>query len=113
MSEKRVARVSQEYKRTLIDVVRNHLKHENTSEMLTIMDVKLTKDFRYADVFVSIMDTDEKIQSTLDVLESHKGSIRSEMGRKIKMHYTPALRFHLDTSAEYAIHISKLLEEMK
>lgn len=113
MGEKRIARVTEEYKRVLIDVMRSHLKHENVSEMITVTLVRLTKDFRYADVFLSILDTEEKTKHSMEVLEKHKGNIRSEMGRKIKMHYTPALRFHIDNSAEYAMHINKILEEIK
>jgi ribosome-binding factor A len=113
MRNKRIDRVSEEYKRVLIQVIRKNLQHSDTSDMLTVIDVKITRDFRCADVFLSILDTDKKIKRTMEVLEIKKGIIRSEMGRKVKMHYTPEIRFHMDNSAEYAIHISKLLEDIK
>jgi len=46
-------------------------------------------------------------------LSSAKGYIRKELGRRIKLRYTPEIVFHFDPSIEYAIHISKVIQEVQ
>ena len=46
-------------------------------------------------------------------LVSAKGVIRHELGRRLQnLKFSPDLRFELDPSIEYAVHISELLKEV-
>ena len=80
---------------------------------VTVTGVEMTGDLREAKVFVSIMGNDEQIKSTWEGLQSALGFIRREIGKRIKIRFTPEISFELDKSLDYSEHIQKLLLKVK
>ena len=80
---------------------------------VTVTAVEMTGDLREAKIFVSIMGNDEQIQSTWEGLHSALGFIRREIGKRIKIRFTPEISFALDKSLDYSEHIQKLLLKVK
>ncbi|WP_106398145.1 30S ribosome-binding factor RbfA [Actinocorallia populi] len=80
---------------------------------VTITDAKITNDLRDATVFYTVYGTDEERAGTAAALESAKGVIRSEVGRKTGVRHTPSLVFELDGVMENAHHIEELLAKAK
>ena len=80
--------------------------------MLSVMRVEITPDLKYAKVYVSIYDTPERVDSTMEALERAEGFIRAKLNDKIKVRRIPNLAFVHDTLVEYSIHISKLIDEV-
>jgi len=76
---------------------------------VTVTAVEMTGDLREAKIFVSIMGNEEQIKSTWEGLHSALGFIRREIGRRIKIRFTPEISFALDKSLDYSEHIQKLL----
>ena len=76
---------------------------------VTVTDVEMTGDLREAKIFVSIMGSEEQVQESLKGLQSALGFIRREIGRRIKIRFTPEISFALDTSLDYSEHIQKIL----
>ena len=76
---------------------------------VTVKGVEMTGDLREAKIYVSIMGNDEQIKSSLEGLNSALGFIRREIGRRIKIRFTPEISFALDKSLDYSEHIQKLL----
>ena len=76
---------------------------------VTVTGVEMTGDLREAKIYVSIMGNDEQIKSSLEGLNSALGFIRREIGRRIKIRFTPEISFALDKSLDYSEHIQKLL----
>jgi len=76
---------------------------------VTVTGVEMTGDLREAKIYVSIMGNDEQIKSSLEGLNSALGYIRREIGRRIKIRFTPEISFALDKSLDYSEHIQKLL----
>lgn len=76
---------------------------------VTVTGVEMTGDLREAKIYVSIMGNDEQIKSSLEGLQSALGYIRREIGRRIKIRFTPEISFALDKSLDYSEHIQKLL----
>lgn len=79
---------------------------------VTVTDVEMTGDLREAKIFVSIMGDEEKVQESLKGLNSALGFIRREIGRRIKIRFTPEISFALDTSLDYSDHIQKILLDL-
>lgn len=79
---------------------------------VTVTDVEMTGDLREAKIYVSIMGGDEKIQESLDGLKSALGFIRREIGKRIRLRFTPEISIALDTSLDYSEHIQKLLRQV-
>ena len=80
---------------------------------VTVTGVEMTGDLREAKIYVSIMGNDEQVQSTWDGLHSALGFIRREIGKRIKIRFTPEISFALDKSLDYSEHIQKLLLKVK
>jgi len=80
---------------------------------VTVTGVEMTGDLREAKIYVSIMGNDEQIKSSWDGLNSALGFIRREIGKRIKIRFTPEISFALDKSLDYSEHIQKLLLKVK
>jgi ribosome-binding factor A len=76
---------------------------------VTVTYARITNDLRDATVFYTVYGTDEEKAGTAAALESAKGVIRSEVGRKTGVRYTPTLTFELDGVMENAQQIEGLL----
>ena len=46
------------------------------------------------------------------VLDKSKGFIRKELGKRLKVYYTPSIRFEEDTSLDYGMHIDGILKKI-
>lgn len=105
----RTDRVSEEIKRELVPIIRS-LKDPRIPEFTSVISVDVTKDFKYAKVYVSVMggDKDDAIKG----LNSAKGFVRREIGKKLMIRYTPEFTFVLDTSIEYGAHIAQVLSDI-
>jgi ribosome-binding factor A len=101
------------------------LIHKEISEMLvktikdprigfvTITRVAVSEDYRLAKVYFSVTGTVEERQRSVEGLNSAKGYVRKELGRRIRLRYTPEIIFKFDPSIEYAIHIGEVIRHIK
>lgn len=112
MSFNRSSRLSEEIRREISTIIQNELKDPRIPMLTSITRVDVTKDLRYAKVYVSVFGDDEKKNKCIEGLRSASGFIRKEVGNRIKARFTPELIFEVDQSIEHGMHISKLLEEM-
>ena len=112
MAQNREIRLEGEFRRALSEIFLTDLKDPRVSAMLSVMRVEITPDLKYAKVYVSIYDTPERVDSTMEALERAEGFIRAKLNDKIKVRRIPNLAFVHDTSVEYSIHISKLIDEV-
>ncbi len=77
---------------------------------VTFTAARLTADLRDATVFFTVLGDDRARTDTLTALNSAKGVIRSELGKRLGMKHTPSLTFLLDALPEEAAHIEDLLK---
>ena len=76
---------------------------------VTVTEVEMTGDLREATIYVSIMGNDEQIKNSMEGLQSALGFIRREIGKRIRLRFTPEISFAPDKSLDYSEHIQKLL----
>lgn len=112
MSVTRNSRLSEEIKRTIGSIIQNGLKDPRVPMLTSVTDVEVTKDLKYAKVFISVYGESDIKNKCLEGLRSSSGFIRREIGASIKMRHIPELIFELDNSIEYGLHISKILNEI-
>jgi len=106
-------RLNAEFKRALSEVIRDTIKDPRLSPLCSVAKVEITKDQKYAKVYVSIFDADEdRRASSVDVLNAAAGFIAKELNSRIRMRRIPVLQFVLDNSIEYSVRISKVLNEL-
>ncbi len=80
---------------------------------VTITRVAVSEDYRSAKVYFSVAGTVEERQRSIEGLNSAKGYVRKELGRRIRLRYTPEIIFKFDPSIEYAIHIGEVIRHLK
>ena len=63
MANYRGGRINEEFKREISNLIQNEIKDPRITAMISVTDVKVTKDLRYAKVYVSIFcsSEDEKL----------------------------------------------------
>lgn len=84
--------------------------HDPRIGFVTVTSVEITPDLKTATIYVSLLDGDET--EVLAGLESATSFFRRELGRKIKLRYTPVLQFKLDQSLVYGEQIEALLSQI-
>ena len=109
MSGERPRRVAEQIQRFLSARLITELRDPRLG-FATVTGVEVSPDLKSARVFVTVLDPDpSKRQSSLDALNHAAGHFRHEMGREIRLRYTPSLRFEEDTSIERADRIERLI----
>lgn len=112
MNEKRINRISEEVKKVVSDLIQNEIKDPRISGMPSVNKVSVTKDLRFAKIYISVLGSEEDKESTIEGLQNAKGFVRKEIGNRINLRYVPEPIFLLDESIEQALYMSKLIEEV-
>jgi ribosome-binding factor A len=73
--------------------------------------VSVTNDFKYATAYVSVLGSDDDKKNAILGLTSASGYIRSELGRRVQLRYTPNILFKLDESIEKGVYLTKLIND--
>ena len=109
---KRADRVSDQMKQEIADILMRKLKDPRVG-FVTVTDVAVANDLRNATVYVSIYGKDAEKEATLKGLRSAAPFIRSELGKRIRIHHMPELLFRFDSTVERGAHIMELLREIE
>lgn len=110
-NEARLNRINEELKKEISQVLNYELKNPNVTGMLSVTRVKITPDFKYAKVYVSILNS-KNIKKTMEGLKESSGFIRSKIARTINLRITPELVFEIDDSLEQGARIDSILKDL-
>ena len=111
LASNRNARVSEEVKRVISDIIKNDLNDPRLPDMLSVVDVEVSNDFSYAKVFYSVLSGQGDKKDIRDALKSASGYIRRELGARVRLRQTPELRFELDNTIERVFDLNRLIDE--
>ena len=110
MSYQRIDRISEEVRREVDRIIREDLSDPRVGGTFSITRAEVTRDLRFAKIFVSILEEDKQ-QPMMAALKSAAGFIRRELGRNVIIRYAPELTFTLDTNIAYGVHIADVLKK--
>lgn len=82
-----------------------------TEYFISITRIDCAPDLRTAKVFVSILPFD-KSEEGLDWLINNRKTIQGLFGKKIKIKYTPILKFIIDDSEQKADEIYSIMDNL-
>ena len=114
----RTDRVSEFLQKELANLIQFEVKDPRLG-MVTVQEVRVSKDIGYADVFVTVMafgaqDKEAKAlanKESLAVLNNAAGFLRTKVGKALTARTTPELRFYIDDTLETGMRVSSLIEE--
>ena len=112
LAANRTARVSEELKRIISDIIKNSIRDPRLPELLSIISVEVSSDFSYAKVYYSFLNGQGNEKDIRSALKGAAGFIRHELGSRIRLRQVPELRFVLDTTIERGIALNKLIDEV-
>jgi ribosome-binding factor A len=81
--------------------------------MASVSAVRLSRDLRSARVLVSALGDERERHGVVSALRHAEGYLRGQLGERLEnLKTAPKLRFELDESIAYSVHISNVLREL-
>ena len=112
MGELRVRKIQEFIKQEVSNIILRELKDPRIG-FITVTDARITGDLREATVYVSLFGSDAEKADTLKALKSANGYIRSEVGKRLGIRYSPTIEFKEDTALDYGMKIDKILRDIE
>ena len=80
---------------------------------VTITNVEITHDLRFAKIFFSVLGDDAAYKKTKEALNSSMGYVRKLIAQRLSLRFAPEIAFYEDRSTEYSVRIEEVLNEVK
>ena len=109
----RAARVAHEFQREIGELLARGLKDPRITGFITVTGAKMPPDLKDITVYISVHGDEAVRERTLEGLRAATGYLQREVAKRIKLRYTPHLRFAYDESVAEGDHIERLLKEVK
>lgn len=109
MASSRNRKIAEEIKKIVSHLMLVEIKDPRISKLSSVNHVEVTNDLRYTTLYISCFDPKHNVETTIDGLNSAKGFIRKEIGKRLKLHFTPEPIFKADHSVEHGMHINEIL----
>jgi ribosome-binding factor A len=106
----RLQKVADQIRDVLAESIRETVL-ETRAALITVTSVTLSPDMRLARVHVSIFPESAARAAIISALKRQAGRLRRDLGRALRLRHVPDLDFRLDTSAEQAEEIERLIRE--
>lgn len=108
----RQQRVADQIQRELAGFIQFELKDPRL-DMITVSGVDVSRDFSYADVYVTFMKSksDAEAKELVGILNNASGYLRKLLGQSIKLRITPNLRFHYDATLSRGAKMNALINQ--
>lgn len=105
-------RINGEVQKELSNIIRGGIKDPRIHPLTSVVAVEVAPDLKTCKAWISVLG-DEKAQTdTLEGLKSAEGYIRRQLAHTVNLRNTPQIRFILDQSIEYGVHMSKLIDDV-
>lgn len=108
----RAGRLAQRIKVLVAEALRKRVKDDRT-ESITITEVRVTNDLQHATVYYTVLGDGAAAEGVREVLETHRGAIRHEVGRQLTIRLVPTLEFVADEVPETAAHLEQVLQQAR
>ena len=80
---------------------------------ITLTRVEPSSDLRFASVFLTVRGSETEKRLTLSGLEHARGHVQALLGERLKMRYTPVLRFSEDKELGRSARVNQLLSQVE
>jgi len=108
----RADRIRKALIKELSDIIQRHVKDPRISGIVSVTDIELSSDYKYAKVYVSVYGTEKQKEQTMEAIQDSISYIRGEVGKRIRLRHTPELEFKVDDSLERGSRITSLIDKI-
>lgn len=112
MKKRRTDRLNSLLKEVISEVIRRDVRNPHLPELITVTRVDVSKDLRYAKVYISVIGTAGDKERAIAALTSAAGFVATNSSKKMSLRYFPDLTFILDDSVSQHLRIESLLSDI-
>ena len=110
---RRIQRINTLFRREISELLQRQTKDPRlTDNLISVTEVSVSSDLKYAKVFVSHIRGVQKKQDTLDALVAASGFFRRELANRLELRRVPELDFKWDNSMEHGAHVLNLMDQI-
>ena len=107
----RVKRVGEAVRAEIARLLTKGLKDPRVG-FVSVMSVRMSKDLKYASVYVSLYGSEKECKGSLAGLRNSAGWLRREVGRNLRLRFAPEIRFFEDDTLREVFHLEDVLGEL-
>jgi ribosome-binding factor A len=107
-SQERAHRLADRIKVIVAECLEMRIKDPRLG-FITVTDTRVTADLREATIFYTVFGDEAERAATAAALESANGILRTEVGKRTGIKFTPTLAFILDALPDTAKNVDDLL----
>ncbi len=111
-ASKRATRVADQIRMEVADILMRKVRDPRVRDV-TITDAAVTNDLRLARIYYTTLINGHSDRDLAEGLAKANGFIRSELGHRLGIRYTPELVFHRDVSGPRGDRILELLDRVR
>lgn len=111
ITNRKSARAAEEIHRILGDIFLRRVPIA-IAGLLTVTNVKLSRDKRTAQIFLSTVGAKESNENVLKKIIGKRNEIRYHLAQEINAKFVPELRFHMDESLANSAKVFNIIEEL-
>ncbi len=79
---------------------------------ITVTDVHMSPDLRIAKIYISVMGDNGVKERTMKMLEEKKSEIRSFIGQRVRLKFTPSVHLFIDETLDRVEKINSLIKQI-
>jgi ribosome-binding factor A len=110
---KRMPRVNEALRHELAMLLEEEIVPLFPGVLVTLMEVQTAPDLRDAIVRVSVMGPSGSKPKVLQALQKERVRLQHDLGRRIKLKFTPRLDFRIDETVEKGFRVLSILSELE
>jgi ribosome-binding factor A len=111
MAKLRAERVAELIRQEIANLITKGLKDPRIG-FVSVMSVRMSSDLRYANVYVSLFGDERERKSSLVAMRNSAGWVRREVGKAIRLRFTPEIRFFPDDTLEEVYHLEEIFHKL-
>ncbi len=111
MQYQRKDRVGDLIRREIANIIQYELKDPGIG-FVTVTAVEVSTDLKHAKIFYGVLGDENSKRKSAFALKRASGFIQHEIGKRLKLKYTPEIFFQFDGSIEYGAHIEELIQKI-
>ena len=109
---RRTERLNKVIKQEISKLLEREVNDPRLSSLISVTQVSLSTDLRYAKIFVSLLGDENSKAEMLAGFNAASGFLRKELASQLRLRYAPQLSFCYDDSIERGARLLKLIRQV-
>jgi len=109
---RRTERLNKVIKQEISDLLEREIDDPRLNNLISVTEVSISPDFKYAKVFVSVLGNEKDKTDMLTGFNAASGFLRRKLSSRLRLKRAPYISFHCDDSIERGARVSNLFEQV-